>query len=54
MGSEVGKLCRDPLCGPKVLSRLAVTLIDTPESQRSHGPRRLVCPISIEPEVEKG
>jgi uncharacterized protein len=41
MGREVGKLYQDPLYGAKVLSPLAVALIDAPEFQRLAGLRQL-------------
>ena len=41
MGREVGKLYQDPLYGAKVLSLLAVAMIDTPEFQRLSGLRQL-------------
>jgi HD superfamily phosphohydrolase len=34
MGKELGKLYQDPIYGAKVLSRLAVAIIDSPEFQR--------------------
>jgi len=34
MGREVGKLYQDPIYGAKVLSRLAVAIVDCPEFQR--------------------
>jgi HD superfamily phosphohydrolase len=40
-GKEVGKLYQDQLYGTKVLSELAVAIIDTPEFQRLTGLRQL-------------
>lgn len=41
MGREIGKLYQDPIYGAKVLSRLAVHLIDCPEFQRLAGLKQL-------------
>jgi len=41
MGREIGKLYQDPIYGAKVLSRLAVAIIDSPEFQRLAGLKQL-------------